>query len=158
MISVIIPCYNHGQYLSHALNSVLSQTFTDWEAIIVDDGSTDETREVAGHFVDRRLHYVYQENQGLSAARNSGIRIAQGEYLAFLDADDEWEPEFLETVCENLEADPTLTAVFCRNKYIDENGSILPAIGGQAISSASFRQRILEGGFFPVHAVICCDS
>lgn len=95
-VSVIIPCYNHAQYLSDAVNSVLAQTYSDWEAIIVDDGTTDSTREVAVGFTDPRTRYLYQENQGLSAARNTGICAARGEYLVFLGADDEWESAFLE--------------------------------------------------------------
>ena len=91
-VSVIIPCYNHAHYLCRAVQSVLAQTYADWEAIIVDDGSTDNTREVATRFSDPRVRYIYQENRGLSAARNTGISAAQGSYLAFLDADDELEP------------------------------------------------------------------
>lgn len=90
IISIIIPCYNHAHYLPFAVQSVLAQTCAQWEAIVVDDGSTDDTRTVAARFSDPRVRYHYQENQGLSAARNAGIRIARGDYLAFLDADDEW--------------------------------------------------------------------
>ncbi|MEM4724269.1 MAG: glycosyltransferase family A protein, partial [Candidatus Hadarchaeum sp.] len=110
-VSVIIPCYNHGHYLPCAVNSVMAQTFADWEAIIVDDGSTDNTREVAAQFTDSRVRYIYQDNRGLAAARNTGIRAAQGEYLAFLDADDEWEPTFLEACVAALSQQPALAAV-----------------------------------------------
>lgn len=109
-VSVIIPCYNHGHYLPHAVNSVLAQTFTDWEAIIVDDGSTDNTREVAAQFTDERVRYVHQENRGLSGARNTGIRAAQGAYLAFLDADDEWEPRFLRVCGYRCRSEKTTNA------------------------------------------------
>ncbi len=79
-VAVIIPAYNQSQYLSQAIQSVLDQTFTDWEAVIVDDGSSDDTRHVAHSFTDSRLRYIYQENRGLSAARNTGIRNSTAPY------------------------------------------------------------------------------
>jgi len=154
IVSVIIPCYNHGHYLPCAVNSVLAQTFTDWEAIIVDDGSTDNTREVAAQFTDPRIRYIYQENRGLAAARNTGIRAAQGKYLAFLDADDEWEPRFLEICTRTLAGQSTAAAVVTLTRFIDENGAVLPKTGGQVFSASEVRGRLLEGGFFPVHAVL----
>jgi glycosyltransferase involved in cell wall biosynthesis len=86
LVSVIIPCYNHGRYLSKAIESVLTQTYTHFEIIVVDDGSNDETKEIAQNY--KEVKYVYQMNQGLSAARNTGIDESTGEYLVFLDADD----------------------------------------------------------------------
>jgi len=121
-VSVIISCYNQAHYLPSAVYSVLAQTFADWEAIIVDDGSTDDTGNVAAQFTDARIHYIHQENRGLSAARNSGIRAARGEYLAFLDADDEWEPHFLEVCLTTLANQKTATAVVTRARFIDETG------------------------------------
>jgi len=153
-VSIIVPCYNHGHYLSHAISSVLAQTFTHWEAIIVDDGSTDNTHEVAAQVADPRVHYIYQVNQGLSAARNTGIRSAVGEYLAFLDADDEWEPRFLERCVDVLSRQETVTAVVTLTRFIDESGTELPRQGGQAIRSAEFRERLIEGGFFPPNAIV----
>lgn len=151
---MIIPCFNHAHYLPHAVNSVVAQTFTDWEAIIVDDGSTDNTREVAAQFTDPRIRTVYQANHGLSAARNTGIRAAQGEYLAFLDADDEWDLCFLEVCVEALSAQKTLAAVVTLARFIDENGRVLPRMGGQAVGVQEFRSRLLVGGFFPVNAIV----
>lgn len=153
-VSVIIPCYNHDHYLPHAVNSVLAQIFGDWEAIIVDDGSTDNTREVASQFTDPRIRYIYQENRGLSAARNTGIRAAQGEYLAFLDADDEWEARFLEVCMHALAAQKKVAAAVTLTRFIDENNTVLPKAGDQVVDSESFRSRLLAGGFFPVHAVL----
>lgn len=154
LVSVIIPCYNHAHYLPHAVRSVLSQTFTDWEAIIVDDGSTDNTREVATQFTDPRIRYIYQENRGLSAARNTGIQAAQGAYLVFLDADDEWESRFLQVCVAALDAEKSAAAVVTLTRFIDENGAMLPKVGGQVVSREGFHARLLEGGFFPVHAVL----
>lgn len=85
-ISVIIPCYNHGNYLAKAVQSVFDQHYQDVEIIVVDDGSADNTREIAEQFPG--VKYIFQENQGLSAARNTGIEASTGNYLVFLDADD----------------------------------------------------------------------
>jgi glycosyltransferase involved in cell wall biosynthesis len=90
LISVIVPCYNQGRFLTDALNSVLQQTYIQWECIIINDGSTDNTEAVAKEFCrnDDRFLYEFQSNKGLSYARNLGIKISKGEFLQFLDADD----------------------------------------------------------------------
>src|SRR5690606_40203485 len=97
LVSIIVPCYNYGHYLLETLNSVKSQIFKDWECIIIDDGSTDPTAEVAREAtrIDRRFRYYYQENKGLAAARNSGILRSRGEFIQFLDADDFISPNKL---------------------------------------------------------------
>jgi len=95
--SVIIPAYNRARFLPECLDSVLAQTFTDWECIVVDDGSTDGTRELVAEYVrrDSRFRYHWQENAGASAARNAGIERARGEWIAFLDSDDWYYPDAL---------------------------------------------------------------
>ena len=95
LVSIIIPTYNCARYLPEAVNSALGQTCNSLEVIIIDDGSADETQEVLKPYSDRIL-YLYQANKGVSAARNRGIAMAQGEFIAFLDADDVWLPEKLE--------------------------------------------------------------
>jgi tetratricopeptide (TPR) repeat protein len=153
-VSVIIPCYNHGHYLAHALQSVVAQSFRDWEAIIVDDGSTDDTPAVAAAFSDPRIGYTYQENQGLAAARNAGIRLAQGEFLAFLDADDLWMPCFLETGVSYLETRREVAGVYTASRMIDAQGYVLPQWGSGTWTGAALHERLLEGGFFPPHTVV----
>jgi hypothetical protein len=90
LVSIIVPCYNQAQYLSEALQSVLDQTYVDWECIIVNDGSPDNTEAVAQEWLekDTRFKYIYKENGGLSSARNEGLNLATGQYIQFLDADD----------------------------------------------------------------------
>jgi GT2 family glycosyltransferase len=120
----------------------------------VDDGSTDNTQRVAAQFTEKRVRYIYQENRGLSAARNTGIHAARGRFLAFLDADDEWEPSFLAVCLRQLIAKEAIAAVAAMARFIDENGAVLPRVGGQVVGSLGFRSRLLEGGFFPPSAVL----
>ena len=112
-ITVIIPCYNQGQYLPEALESIYKQTFTDWECIIVNDGSTDQTEAVALSFCnkDSRFIYIKQENQGTSAAKNAGIRLARGSWIQFLDSDDYIAPNKFELSLQLLEGDSSLGLV-----------------------------------------------
>ena len=97
MISVVIPLYNKEKQVAHTLQSVLRQTFQDFEIVIVDDGSTDHSVEEVEKVRDTRIRLVHQQNAGVSAARNRGISEAKYDLIAFLDADDEWKPEYLET-------------------------------------------------------------
>lgn len=94
--SVIIPTYNRTTVLGRAVSSVINQTFTDWELIIIDDGSNDNTNELVEKFNDTRISYFYQTNQERSAARNNGIMKAKGKYVCFLDSDDEYYLDYLE--------------------------------------------------------------
>src|SRR4030042_4018515 len=104
-VSVIIPTYNYAHFLFEAVKSVLDQTYKDFELIIIDDGSTDNTKDVVDNIMKKSnvIRYFYQVNQGLSAARNHGIRVAKGEYIALLDADDIWSDKFLEKMSSKIE-------------------------------------------------------
>lgn len=112
MISVVIPLYNKEHYIADTLKSVLKQTCSDFEVIVIDDGSTDHSAEIVATFHDERIHYIFQENQGVAAARNRGIREATGEFIAFLDADDCWFPDYLEKMTQLAAAYPH-QHVFC---------------------------------------------
>jgi glycosyltransferase involved in cell wall biosynthesis len=153
-VSIIIPCYNQARYLREALQSVAAQEWPDWEAMVVDDGSTDDTRQVAAGFGDSRVRYLYQQNRGLSGARNTGLRMAKGRYVAFLDADDEWEPAFLARCVKGLVEAPEAVGVYASSRFIDETGRVLPQSSQRPMVTKGFRRRILEGGFFPVHAAL----
>ena len=110
-ISVIIPLFNKAPFVGRALNSVTSQTFADFEVIVVDDGSMDDGAEVVEQFDDSRIRLIRQQNAGPGAARNHGLANARGEMVAFLDADDEWLPEFLSESVRLLEAESGAAAV-----------------------------------------------
>lgn len=127
-VSVIIPAYNQGRYLHQAIQSVLDQTYPDFEIVVVNDGSTDNTREVVHRFSDPRMCYVYQENQGLSAARNTGIRHATGAFLTYLDSDDLFLPRKLELLVAELASDRGLGFVAGQAIPIDEDGNRVGAI------------------------------
>ena len=112
-VSVIMPAFNVAPYVGDAIRSALAQTYTDFELIVVDDGSKDGTADVVGQLAreDRRIHLVQQSNRGLAGARNAALRAARGEFFALLDSDDLWEPDFLEEQMAILEAHPRVDIV-----------------------------------------------
>ena len=124
-VSVIIPTYNRANLVAKAIKSVLSQTYQDFEIIVIDDGSTDNTEEIIRSFKDKRVKYIkkYKENKGSSVARNIGIKVARGKYIALLDSDDEWLPEKLDKQIKVLQSEsPEVGVVYSNLCYIDENG------------------------------------
>jgi glycosyltransferase involved in cell wall biosynthesis len=121
LVSVIIPTYNCARYVNTAIQSVLEQSYSNTEIIVVDDGSTDETRDVIQSF-KKEIVYIHQENKGLPGARNRGIQEASGEYVAFLDADDLWRKDKLEIQAQVLESFPSVYLVFSDFSVFDENG------------------------------------
>nr|WP_315223136.1 glycosyltransferase family A protein [uncultured Flavobacterium sp.] len=125
LVSIIVPCYNQAQYLSDALHSVLEQTYTNWECIIVDDGSPDNTVEIAKKWIDQddRFKYIFKENGGLSSARNAGITQSKGQFILPLDADDRIGKNYLEFAVEAFQQDSTLKVVYCKaQKFGSETG------------------------------------
>tara|TARA_B110000459_G_scaffold16407_1_gene15951 strand:- start:25 stop:891 length:867 start_codon:yes stop_codon:yes gene_type:complete len=101
--SIILPTYNRANLLPKAIESLINQDYKDWELIVVDDGSSDNTKEVVEAFDDPRIQYVYQENAERSAARNNGIRLAKGRYIGFLDSDDQFHEKHLEGLCRVID-------------------------------------------------------
>jgi glycosyltransferase involved in cell wall biosynthesis len=111
LVSVIIPAHNVAPFIVETLESLFAQTWRDFEAIVINDGSTDNTEERLAPYRDRII-YVKQNNRGLAAARNAGLRVARGRFIALLDGDDLWEPRFLEELMEMLRDDPDLSVAY----------------------------------------------
>lgn len=120
-VSVIIPTYNRKDYVTEAIDSVLNQTYKDFEIIVVDDGSTDDTGELLKERYGDRIRYFYKENGGCASARNYGIKVSRGEYIAFLDSDDKYLPEKLEDQVEILEKNEQIGFVYSDSYSFDGN-------------------------------------
>ena len=119
LVSVVIPCYRQANYLPETLDSVIRQSYTNWEVMIVNDGSPDHTEEVANKYrkLDARIRYIYQENKGLSAARNKGIQEANGEFILPLDADDLIQPTYIEKAMKAFCCHPELKVVYSQGMF-----------------------------------------
>lgn len=160
-VSVIIPSYNHGQFVVCAVESALAQTHPQVEIIVVDDGSTDDTRLRLSAYKDK-IHYIYQPNKGLSAARNTGILAATGAYWMFLDADDWIHPRKLELQSHFLDSQPQYGLVYSAWNYVEEKtGQVLaqvrPDVHGDVL-----KKLLLRNFFFPPGAALvrrlCLDQ
>lgn len=121
-VSIVIPCYNASAFIQDTLRSVFSQSYTNYELIVVDDGSTDDSPRLLSDMAHPALRYVFQENQGVSAARNTGLEHATGDYLLFLDADDLLETDFLSARVSALEKDPGAVFACSSVSLISESG------------------------------------
>ncbi len=128
MISVVIPLYNKEQSIVTTLHTILNQTYQDFEIIIVDDGSTDHSVKEVAKMLDPRIRLIHQSNAGVSAARNRGIEEARGEYIAFLDADDEWKPDYLKTQYELTLKYPGCSVFASNYEFKDTQGTVTPTI------------------------------
>ncbi|MDJ0589889.1 MAG: glycosyltransferase family A protein [Pleurocapsa sp. MO_226.B13] len=126
-VSVIIPAYNGDRYIGEAIESVLAQTYSDYEIIVVDDGSTDNTDRVIQQYAER-VRYFSQTNQGVAASRNFGLSQAQGEYIAFLDQDDVFLPHKLASQVALLEQNPSLGIVNSGWQIVDRHGNLKAAV------------------------------
>lgn len=128
-ISVIIPTYNREKTIERAVRSVLEQTYTDFELLVIDDGSTDGTESLIGTISDERLKYIrLDENGGPSNARNSGVQLAEGEWVAFQDSDDYWHPDKLKKQMAYAELHPEYDLIYCSYRlFMDEKSIVVPA-------------------------------
>lgn len=114
LISIVMPAFNRQDVIGAAIDSVLAQTYTNWELLIVDDASSDETRSVIESYEDARIHNIYlAENGGCSRARNTGLDAARGEIIAYLDSDNEWDPDFLNVMVRAFQVDKTAESAYC---------------------------------------------
>lgn len=147
-ISVIVPCFNQSQFLGEALQSLIDQTFSNWECIIVNDGSTDNAEEIALNWCtkDKRFRYFKKENGGLSSARNAGIVISKGEYILTLDADDKIHPSYLEKINSAFNNNPNLKLIGSRIQFFGAKNTeyILPIY--------SYKKQLVQNCF------VCCSS
>jgi glycosyltransferase involved in cell wall biosynthesis len=139
LVSIITPCYKQAHFLGEAIESALNQTYPNREVIVIDDGSPDETFEVASSYPEVRV--IRQRNQGLSAARNAGIHASQGEYLIFLDSDDRLRPNAIEAGLACMREEPEAAIVWGRHHCIREDGSLYPSPA---------EPRLYEGDLYPV--------
>ncbi len=162
IVSVVIPTYNAISYLPKTLESVLNQTFTDFEVIIIDDGSSDNTQEWISNLVDPRIKTIRQTNQGVAVARNTGIAVALGDYIAFLDSDDLWKPTKLEQQVQCLEANPDVGLVNTWIENIDEQGNslaIVPAPEAEGkVWSQIIEENVILCGSVPMIRRLCFES
>lgn len=125
LVTVVITCYNYASYIEGCINSILDQRYKDFEIVVVNDGSTDNTDEVISGFLSNpRIKYIKQSNAGQANAKNTGIKHSEGKYIAFLDADDLWDETKLEKQIPLFE-NPRVGVVFSKARYIDENGNEL---------------------------------
>lgn len=127
-VSTIIPSYNCAKFLPDAIDSVLAQTYQDFEIIVVDDGSIDNTKNIVERYTKRygeKIRYIYQSNRGLAAARNTGLRHSRGEYIALLDADDEWLSNRLAEGVKGMEENPSVGLVHANSVRISEIGDVI---------------------------------
>lgn len=123
LVTVITPAYNVAAYIGEAVDSVLAQRFGDFEYLIIDDGSADDTAAVVARRSDPRMRLVSAPHGGLASARNIGMDMARGQFIAFLDGDDRWHPDFLQRLLARLQAaGPEVAAVFARSRVISETG------------------------------------
>lgn len=163
-VSVIIPAYNAMKYLPETLESVLNQTFTNFEVFIVNDGSSDDILEWSNQIADSRVKFISQENQGTAVARNTGILKSTGEYIAFLDADDIWEPTKLEKQVDYLDNHPLVGLVYAWVVVMEENGKLTNRLISNSIEGNVFRTVIescdsfIPCGSSPMVRRVCFDT
>jgi glycosyltransferase involved in cell wall biosynthesis len=144
LVSVIIPCYNCAQYLSETLDSIYAQTYANWECVIVDDGSIDNSGQIAKEYVqkDRRYKYIYQSNKGVSTARNNAIANSSGKYILPLDADDKISAKYAEEAVDVLEKNMDIKLVYCKAEFFGK------AKGELDIQPFSIRDFLTENTIF----------
>jgi glycosyltransferase involved in cell wall biosynthesis len=153
LFSVIIPTYNRAHKAMRAVQSVLAQTFDDYEIWVIDDGSTDDTRSVLSSLKDGRLNYVCQSNAGVAIARNTGIARARGKYIAFLDSDDRWYPTKLERIAQAIDIRPDIGLFYSRAEYVRETGTKLWTPNIRDVGDNGYRA-LLEGNFVAISAAV----
>jgi glycosyltransferase involved in cell wall biosynthesis len=154
LITVIMPCHNAAGTVARSLRSALDQTHRAIELVVIDDGSRDETADVVRSVADPRVRLESQANQGVSAARNRGLALARGEYVAFLDADDTWAPETLEHLLQALEAAPDAALAYCGWQNLGVAGGRGAPFVPPDYEGAGKLEALLEDCRWPIHAAL----
>jgi len=155
LVSVVLPTYNYARFLPESVGSVLSQTYAHYEVIVVDDGSTDNTKDVLNPCMQKIRYIKLEQNKGLPIARNTGIRSARGEYIAFIDADDIWLPEKLQTDIEYFDKQQNAGMVYSKQVNIDEHGGVIDADVKKRLPSGNiFIQLFSEQNFVISSSVV----
>ncbi|MCR8929537.1 glycosyltransferase family 2 protein [Priestia megaterium] len=150
-VSIIIPVYNSCETIERTISSCLSQTYSDFEIIVIDDGSTDKTKSVIDGIKDYRIKYYYFENSGRSVARNRGLQYAQGEFIQFLDSDDTLKIDKIEKGMTIFKKQPHLDAVQCGTEYY-KGQSLITQI--KAINIKNLNKALIRMNPFPIHSLI----
>jgi len=156
-VSIILPTYNRAPTLSRAIDSVLKQTYKDFELIIIDDGSVDKTKDIVANYLsDPRIKYLHQENAGASAARNRGIQVSTGDLIAFQDSDDEWMPDKLHTQVQVFEKnDDSLSLVYGDMLRVEPDGKISTSYAPDVNNGDLFNADTLEYKVFGIGIQSC---
>jgi glycosyltransferase involved in cell wall biosynthesis len=154
LVSVIMPCLNGERHIQTAINSVLAQTFGDFELIVVDNGSTDRTSEILGAINDPRLRVLTLSERGVSRARNLGLREAHGTFIAFLDSDDTWDATFLEKMQTALKINPHAVLAYCGWQNLGLPGSRGEPFIPPDYETPDKAAALLEGCRWPIHACL----
>ncbi len=138
-ISVVIPCFNAKKFLSETLAALRAQSFTDWEAIVIDDGSTDNSSDIAWGLsqADKRIGVCWQTNWGVSLSRNRGVELAKADIIAFLDADDIWHPNFLKEMFAFMQEKPARAVGFARARFVSLEGVATGAVSRSKLTNLS---------------------
>lgn len=156
--SVVITAYNKGMFIRQAVESVLNQTYQDFEIIVVDDGSTDNTKESVSSIPDSRIRYIYQENSGLPAcARNKGMSLSKGKYIAFLDGDDFWHIDKLNRCKKALDSNSE-AALLCHNEAVLYNDKIIRVTSHCPDTGQLYEKLLLKGSFLHISTIIIRSS
>ncbi len=152
-VSIIIPAYNSENTIKSTIYSCLNQTYKDIEIIVVDDGSIDNTGNIVRSIADSRIKYNFYENQGRSIARNTGLKLAKGKYIQFLDSDDTIDPKKIEKAIHLLEGNSTIDAVQCGTNYWKRN-QLITKMPAKSLSRKKMDKLLLRKNLFPIHSVI----
>lgn len=154
LVSIIMPCYNAEPHLAQSISSILAQSHQTWELIAIDDGSHDGTLRLLRSQTDPRIRVLSQQNQGVSAARNAGLAIATGDYVAFLDSDDTWAADFLAHMVLEMDTNPSVGLVYCGWQNLGVAGSRGGPFVPPEYEGSDKKAALLTSNRWPIHAAL----